>query len=268
MAKVKAICRNEECSMFNQLQEVEKSEMVCPECGEPMVEFPGGGDPGGSWWDKHGKQVIIAASAVVLLGGGGFGVWKALQGGEAAPGPEGPGPDEPPVTHSAAIASITVDNGWTVDGALTNDTIWIKANDDIKKDVQEVGVTPMITLADTSSTFSISPATVTDCATVQVNTVDGQSESHVIALKKKVFEEGPITPPTPGPKRGKGGLYNVSYATFDGTTLTFKKAHLIPGTSQMAQPGDRVTGVWKDDEVNSVRWYHADGSPSEVLTHQ
>lgn len=261
MAKVKAICRNEECSMFNQLQEVEKSEMVCPECGEPMVEIPGG-----SWWDEHGKQVIIAASAVVLLGGGGFGVWKALQGGEAAQKPEGPGAGDPPVTHSAAIASITVDNGWTVDGALTNDTIWIKANDDIKKDVQEVGVTPLITLADTSSTFSISPATVTDCATVQVNTVDGQSESHVIALKKKVFGKGSPTPPPPEPRRC--GLYNVSYATFDGTTLTFKKAHLIPGTSQMAQPGDRVTGVWKDCEVNSVRWYHADGSPSEVLTHQ
>lgn len=260
MAKVKAICRNEECSMFNQPQEVEKSEMVCPECGEPMVEIPRGG---GSWWDEHGKQVIIAASAVVLLGGGGFGVWKALQGGEAAPGPEVTDPGDPPVTHSAAIASITVDNGWTVDGALTNDTIWIKANDDIEKDVQKMGVTPLITLADTSSTFSISPATVTDCATVQVNTVDGQSESHVIALKKKVF----ATPPTPPPPVGDP-LYHVPYATFDGTTLTFKKAHLIPGTSQMAQPGDRVTGVWKDGEVNSVRWYHADGSPSEVLTHQ
>lgn len=256
--------------MFNQPQEVEKSEMVCPECGEPMVGI--GEGPRDPWWKEHGKQVIIAASAVVLLGGGGYGVWKALQGGEAAPGPEGPDAGEPPVTHSAAIASITVGKGWTVDGALTNDTIWIKANDDIEKNVQEAGVTPLVTLADTSSTFSISPATVTDCATVQVNTVDGQSESHVIALKKKVFGNettttppaGPGTPPSP-PRRG---LYNVSYATFDGTTLTFKKAHLIPGTSQMAQPGDKVTGVWKDGEVNSVRWYHADGSPSEVLTHQ
>ncbi len=59
----------------------------------------------------------------------------------------------------------------------------------------------------------------------------------------------------------------ASYASFDGTTMTFKKAHVIPGTSRMAQPGDRVTGVWKDGEVNAVRWYHADGSPSETLVH-
>lgn len=58
-----------------------------------------------------------------------------------------------------------------------------------------------------------------------------------------------------------------SYASFDGTTLTFKKAHRIPGTSQTAQPGDKVSGKWVDGEVNMVRWYHADGSPSETLTH-
>lgn len=59
-----------------------------------------------------------------------------------------------------------------------------------------------------------------------------------------------------------------SYATFDGTTMTFKRSHVIPGTSKVAQPGDRVQGVWKNGEVNSVRWYHADGTPSEHLTHE
>ena len=264
MAKITAICRNEDCTMFNQPQEVEKSEMVCPECGEPMIAFEGGG--GTNWFKEQGKQVGIAAAAVVLLGGGGFGAWKALQGGEASD--EG---FEPPVKHSTSIASITVEEGWTVEDVLTNDTIWIKANDDIDKNVQDAGVTPLITLSDSTSTFSISPATVTDCANVQVQTVDGQSASHVIALKKKVFGKEPVEPSTP-PKRpvadGNAKLYRVSYATFDGTTLLFKSAHLIPGTSQMAQPGDKVTGVWADGEVNSVRWYHADGSPSEVLTHE
>lgn len=59
----------------------------------------------------------------------------------------------------------------------------------------------------------------------------------------------------------------ASYASFNGTTMIFKKAHVIPGTSKMAQPGDKVTGLWRDGEVNSVRWYHADGSPSEMLVH-
>lgn len=61
----------------------------------------------------------------------------------------------------------------------------------------------------------------------------------------------------------------ASYASFNGTTMTFKKAHRIPGTSKVAQPGDQVTGVWDSNgEVNSVRWYHADGTKSEVLSHE
>ena len=50
--------------------------------------------------------------------------------------------------------------------------------------------------------------------------------------------------------------------------MTFKKAHRIPGTSRVAQPGDKVQGKWVDGEVNLVRWYHADGSQSETLTHE
>lgn len=77
-------------------------------------------------------------------------------------------------------------------------------------------------------------------------------------------EPGPE--PTPGPKPTPKPW--SSYASFDGTTMTFKKAHRIPGTSRVAQPGDKVQGKWVDGEVNLVRWYHADGSQSETLTHE
>ena len=48
MAKITVICRNEDCTMLNQPQEVEKSEMVCPECGEPVIPFDGGKK---NWWE-------------------------------------------------------------------------------------------------------------------------------------------------------------------------------------------------------------------------
>lgn len=73
--------------------------------------------------------------------------------------------------------------------------------------------------------------------------------------------------PKPEPKTPKPKSWS-SYASFDGSTMTFKKAHRIPGTSRVAQPGDKVQGKWVDGEVNLVRWYHADGSPSETLTHE
>lgn len=77
----------------------------------------------------------------------------------------------------------------------------------------------------------------------------------------------PKPEPNPGPKPPTPRPWS-SYASFDGTTMTFKKAHRIPGTSRVAQPGDKVQGKWVDGEVNLVRWYHADGSQSETLTHE
>lgn len=77
----------------------------------------------------------------------------------------------------------------------------------------------------------------------------------------------PKPEPKPGPKPPTPKPWS-SYASFDGTTMTFKKAHRIPGTSRVAQPGDKVQGKWVDGEVNLVRWYHADGSQSETLTHE
>ena len=78
MAKITVICRNEDCTMLNQPQEVEKSEMVCPECGEPVIPFDGGKK---NWWEENKKLVGLIAAAIILLGGGGFGIFKACVGG-------------------------------------------------------------------------------------------------------------------------------------------------------------------------------------------
>lgn len=79
MAKITVICRNEDCTMLNQPQEVEKSEMVCPECGEPVIPFDGGKK---NWWEENKKLVGLIAAAIILLGGGGFGIFKACSSGD------------------------------------------------------------------------------------------------------------------------------------------------------------------------------------------
>lgn len=90
MAKITVICRNEDCTMFNQPQEVEKSEMVCPECGEPVIPFDGGNKP--NWFKENGKLVGLIAAALIVLGGGGFGIFKACSSGDKTE-PEKPGTD-------------------------------------------------------------------------------------------------------------------------------------------------------------------------------
>lgn len=105
-------------------------------------------------------------------------------------------------------------------------------------------------------------------ATQPVDTIKPVTKDSVKAEPKvEDPKPEPKPEPNPGPKPPTPKPWS-SYASFDGTTMTFKKAHRIPGTSRVAQPGDKVQGKWVDGEVNLVRWYHADGSQSETLTHE
>lgn len=112
----------------------------------------------------------------------------------------------------------------------------------------------------------IGDTTVVDTAetdTAKVDTVKADPKGAPNPNPKVEPEQKPKEPTSKKPASKPW----ASYASFDGTTMTFKKAHIIPGTSKMAQPGDKVSGLWVDGEVNSVRWYHSDGSPSEQLVH-
>lgn len=279
MAKKKGVCHNyDDCELaeMRAVQEVDEFEFRCTECGKELT--PVDGDEGDPNKKKRLKMIAIASCAAVAVGAAGAGIWFAL------PGDEEP-VSEPAVEHNTRVAAVNVDANWAVDNAPLDslkdgDTIWVKANDNIDEAVQKAGVQPEVVLDDSTSVAVVTPEVVTDVANIQVKTADGQqSATYVLALIKKTFgeeapdsvrveEPQPNPQPVPQPKpRPNGALYRVSYATFDGRTLKFKVAHVIPGTSRVAQPGDEVTGEWKDNEVNFVRWYHADGTPSEPLNH-
>lgn len=265
MAKKKGVCHNyDDCELaeMRAVQEVDEFEFRCTECGKELT--PVDGDDGDPNKKKRLKMIAIASCAAVAVGAAGAGIWFAM------PGDEEP-VQEPAVEHNTRVAAVNVDANWAVDNAPLDslkdgDTIWVKANENIDEAVQEAGVQPEVVLDDSTSVAVVTPEVVTDVANIQVKTADGQqSATYVLALVKKPFE-APVGGGEP-PTDPNGALYRVSYATFDGRTLKFKVAHVIPGTSRVAQPGDEVTGLWRDNEVNSVRWYHVDGTPSEPLNH-
>lgn len=68
MAKIKGICRNEDCDLLNQIQEADKIDFVCEHCKLPLIPF--GEGPIGPW-EKNKKLILIGGTAAVLLGGGG-----------------------------------------------------------------------------------------------------------------------------------------------------------------------------------------------------
>ena len=65
MAKIKGMCRNEDCEMCDQIQEAEKSNFKCEKCGKDLIPFGNKtSDPGGR---PKTKLIGIIAGVVLLL---------------------------------------------------------------------------------------------------------------------------------------------------------------------------------------------------------
>ena len=65
MAKIKGMCRNEDCEMCDQIQEAEKSNFKCEKCGKDLIPFGNKTSEPGSGPNK--KLIAIIAGVVVLL---------------------------------------------------------------------------------------------------------------------------------------------------------------------------------------------------------
>ena len=97
MAKIKGVCHNYEgCDMASEkvVQEVEKSNFVCQECGKPLYPVKQQPQP---WWKKHQRELTLGAG-VLIIGGG-------ITGGILAFG----GDKEEPVKESATVQTPKVE---------------------------------------------------------------------------------------------------------------------------------------------------------------
>ena len=98
MAKIKGVCHNYEgCDMASEkvVQEVEKSNFVCQECGKPLYPVKQQPQP---WWKKHQRELTLGAG-VLIIGGG-------ITGGILAFG----GDKEEPVKEPAIVQPEPVDS--------------------------------------------------------------------------------------------------------------------------------------------------------------
>lgn len=87
MAKIKGVCHNYEgCDMASEkvVQEVEKSNFVCQECGKPLYPVKPQPQP---WWKKHQRELTLGAG-VLIIGGGITGGILAFGGDKEEPAKE------------------------------------------------------------------------------------------------------------------------------------------------------------------------------------
>ena len=96
MAKIKGMCRNEDCEMCDQIQEAEKSNFKCEKCGKDLIPFGNKtSEPSGG---PNKKLIGIIAGAVALL---------AIVGGIIAFSGSG---EETPKQEPVAVAPVDIDS--------------------------------------------------------------------------------------------------------------------------------------------------------------
>lgn len=103
MAKIKGVCHNYEgCDMASEkvVQEVEKSNFVCQECGKPLYPVKQQPQP---WWKKHQRELTLGAG-VLIIGGGITGGILAFSGDKEEPA------KEPEKVQTEQVDSTKVDS--------------------------------------------------------------------------------------------------------------------------------------------------------------
>ena len=82
MAKIKGICRNEDCEMCDQIQEAEKSNFKCEKCGKDLIPFGNKTSESGGGPNKKLIGIIVGVVALLAI----IGAIIAMSGsGEGTP---------------------------------------------------------------------------------------------------------------------------------------------------------------------------------------
>lgn len=252
MAIVKGICRNEDCIKLNEIQEVEKTEFVCPECGGPLIPF-GGGE--GDFWKKHGKKVI-GAIVVAALAAGGAGL--ALLGGGKGPVPPPPPPipvEAPVITPGSGEykSSVTV----TIACATDSATIYYTDNGEIPTEASTKYTEPLQLKKNT---------TIKAIACRNGNYTNSDVSIAEFTIKK----DG-----TGGDNPRYKGTLNLSYGKYVGDivngkpdgagVLTYSQTQKVVSTKDViAEPGERIEGVFENGKASFVTLYKKDGNAVKV----
>jgi len=134
MAKIKGMCRNEDCEMCDQIQEAEKSNFKCEKCGKDLIPFGNKtSEPGGG---SNKKLIGIIAGVVVVLAI--IGGIIALGGsGEEVPKPE-PVTVAPVDSDSIKAAQMAAENQKLKDSLAAAEAAKQKVEEEAKKKPEEV----------------------------------------------------------------------------------------------------------------------------------
>lgn len=277
MAKIKGICRNEECDHCDEIMEAEKSNFVCEYCQKPLFPISaketGGGGDGPNW-----KLIGIIIAAIAVLGGGAF---FAFNGGEKSQTDSGntrPGGNDPEpqtvlvqqVTVSETAISLKVGDkkqlGYIITPEKHDENILISSSDETVATVSATGEVTAIKAGSVTILFTADKsgkqATVNVTVTAKPGNDGGRGtgggggvSSGKINLGYGIYE-GPVSG---GKANGIGGEIRFT----SNHTIDLKKG---TGETVEVNAGDKMINVkMKDNQIIQGQLKRSDGSQKWII---
>ena len=288
MALVKGICKNfGECDLADnkEVQEVDKTNFVCEECGKPLHPVDGGGgsttviDP---WWKK--KAIIIPAMVlgIAAIGVGSYLLTKTDKGGT---------PNiELTLNHTSKMLNVGENDTLiaTVTPEGTQATIAWKASKDCTVEVQD-GIVKAVKGGSGKVRVQaiVGKDTLSAICKYTVETIED-----IVPPKDSVENIGEKTDTkettkTDEKKTGNGGdtrgryhgTLSLSAGTYSGDILNGKpdgagvltyKGHqkagrnIKTGEDVYAESGERVDGIWNNGYLSSGTLFKKDGNAIKI----
>ena len=272
MALVKGICKNfGECDLADnkEVQEVDKTNFVCEECGKPLHPLEGAPKTGGSGPKPNGKLIAIIAAAVVVLAGIGAAIFflmgdkkptkiqlnkteLVLTVGEKdviVPTAE---PEGVKVTYIFKKSGncVEITSGGEVTAAKKGEgTITVKCEEN-----PELRAVCKVTVKEPEVAEEPEPKPE-EPAVVEEPAEEKPAEAEKPAQK----EDSKASPKPAKPQNGYVSNYNLGYGTYTGDikngkphghgTIIYRSSHAIT-SGIMASPGDKYEGDFRDGRIS------------------
>jgi len=277
MALVKGICKNfGECDLADnkEIQEVDKTNFVCEECGKPLHPVDGEGSGGGKTpgGGPNMKLIGIIAAALVILAGVVFGVYSLFGGTKIDKIIVDKDVLSLNVGQSDVIKASAVDKEGKVIMDANLVYKWIADDQQVASVTQNGQVTALkegktsitVKVADNEKLFAICQVEVKDTISVEEDLTESSDKVDKINNKngeekgERGEEPGPIEP-KPGPK--------VSWGKYEGPanglggTITVTRSYSLDlhdnGEPLELSPGDEIQQTkFTNGELRGGVWVH------------
>lgn len=268
------ICLNDECPKCKgkEVQQIPmRKEFVCEECGNELRECP---PPK----KRNNKRYIIIGAAVVVIAGI---VLVLLWGGKSVP-----------LTITLNKTQMEMTEGCTdtiVATVLPDDaeyTLQFRSSDENVAMVSATGIVAAISEGEATITATVFPKNgdsviqtinvlvISTAKIIDTTTMDTISIDTVIeTISVPQLVDKPTETKAKPKQQLKIDLGFATYEALEGSSgikygqphgngiMRFKNRQTIPGTVDcIAEPGEWVSGMWRDGKINVGTWYRNDGN--------